>query len=121
MVLSFTINYVISWNRICHCIAILFQLRRRIKISKEILIDFIFFLFSDDIIKLSREMSSHHLIHSIHNFVEDLEERIYDNLKHQNLYMLDLDCDYAIEILRQVPNAHLPRAQIQMCHHWLSD
>lgn len=47
-------------------------------------------------------MSSRHLIHGIHNFVEDLEEKIYNNLEHQNLYMLDLDCNHAIEILRQV-------------------
>ncbi|XP_028048173.1 glutamate receptor ionotropic, delta-2 [Monomorium pharaonis] len=39
-------------------------------------------------------------MHSIHK-VADLEERIYDNFEHRNLYMLDLDCDSAIEILRQ--------------------
>lgn len=80
----------------------LFQLRRHIKISKEFFNCSTLFLFSDDIIRLSREMSSRHLIHGIHNFVEDLEERIYNNLEHQNLYMLDLDCNHAIEILRQV-------------------
>ncbi|XP_011862464.1 PREDICTED: glutamate receptor ionotropic, kainate 5-like isoform X2 [Vollenhovia emeryi] len=55
----------------------------------------------EDTIRLSREMSNHRLIHGIHNFVKDIKERIHDNLEHQNLYMLDLDCDYAIELLRQ--------------------
>ncbi|XP_011063704.1 PREDICTED: glutamate receptor ionotropic, kainate 4-like [Acromyrmex echinatior] len=45
-------------------------------------------------------MSNHYLAHCIHNFV-DLKERIYNNLEHQNLYVLDLNCDYAIKILRQ--------------------
>ncbi|KAG5344282.1 GRID2 protein, partial [Acromyrmex heyeri] len=55
----------------------------------------------NDTIKLSREMSNHYLAHCIHNFVDDLKERIYNNLEHQNLYVLDLNCDYAIKILRQ--------------------
>ncbi|XP_011705907.1 PREDICTED: uncharacterized protein LOC105461119, partial [Wasmannia auropunctata] len=46
-------------------------------------------------------MSRRYLTHGIYNFVEDLEERNFNNVKHQNLYMLDLHCDYAIEILRQ--------------------
>ncbi|KYN40323.1 putative glutamate receptor [Trachymyrmex septentrionalis] len=46
-------------------------------------------------------MSNHYLAHCIHNFVDDLKERIYNNLEHRNLYVLDLNCDYAIKILRQ--------------------
>jgi len=49
-------------------------------------------------------MSTHYLMHGIHNSVENLDEKIYNNLEHRNLYMLDLDCDYTIEILRQVSN-----------------
>jgi len=41
-------------------------------------------------------------MHNIHNFYEELNPKIYNNLEHQNLYMLNLDCDYAIDILRQV-------------------
>ncbi|KAL6264671.1 hypothetical protein P5V15_004771 [Pogonomyrmex californicus] len=50
---------------------------------------------------LSREMSSRRLTHGIRNSAEDLDQRIYNNLEHQNLYALDLNCDYAIRILRQ--------------------
>jgi len=45
-------------------------------------------------------------MHGIHNnVIPDFDRRIYDDLEHQNLYVLDLDCNYAIEILRQVSNA----------------
>jgi len=47
-------------------------------------------------------MSNHYLAHCIHNFVDDLKERIYNNLEYQNLYVLDLNCDYDIKILQQV-------------------
>ncbi|KYN19932.1 putative glutamate receptor [Trachymyrmex cornetzi] len=46
-------------------------------------------------------MSNHYLTHCIHNFDDDLKEKIYNNLEHQNLYVLDLNCDNAIKILRQ--------------------
>ncbi|KYQ54484.1 putative glutamate receptor, partial [Trachymyrmex zeteki] len=48
-----------------------------------------------------RILSSNYLMHNIHNFYEELNPKIYNNLEHQNLYMLNLDCDYAIDILRQ--------------------
>ncbi|XP_025073844.1 uncharacterized protein LOC105426276 [Pogonomyrmex barbatus] len=64
-------------------------------------IDSTLFFFSDDTIRLSREMSSRRLMHGIRNSAEDLDQRIYNNLEHQNLYALDLNCDYAIRILRQ--------------------
>lgn len=42
-------------------------------------------------------------MHNIHNFyLEELDPNIYNNLEHQNLYVLDLNCDYAINVLRQV-------------------
>jgi len=53
-------------------------------------------------IKLSRTLSSNYLMHNIRNFYEELDPKIYNDLEHQNLYMLNLDCDYAIDILRQV-------------------
>ncbi|KYN19928.1 Glutamate receptor delta-2 subunit [Trachymyrmex cornetzi] len=40
-------------------------------------------------------------MHNIHNFYEELNPKIYNNLEHQNLYILNLDCDYAIDVLRQ--------------------
>ncbi|XP_072744983.1 ionotropic receptor 75a-like [Anoplolepis gracilipes] len=57
---------------------------------------------SDDTIKLSRKLSSLHLMHGIHNVIPDFDQKIYDDLEHQNLYVLDLDCNYATEMLRQV-------------------
>ncbi|XP_039304044.1 glutamate receptor U1 isoform X2 [Solenopsis invicta] len=57
----------------------------------------------DDMTGLSREMSRYHLMHGIYN-VENSEKRIYDNLEHRNLYMLDMNCDSSIEILRQITN-----------------
>lgn len=56
----------------------------------------------DDTIKLSRILSKNHLTHNIHNFYQEFNPRIYNNLEHQNLYVLDLDCDYASDVLRQV-------------------
>jgi len=47
-------------------------------------------------------MSNYHLTHGIRNFIEDFDTRIYNNVEHQNLYMLDLHCSYSIEMLRQV-------------------
>ncbi|KYN40325.1 Glutamate receptor U1 [Trachymyrmex septentrionalis] len=40
-------------------------------------------------------------MHNIYNFYEEFNPKIYNNLEHQNLYILNLDCDYAIEVLRQ--------------------
>lgn len=69
----------------------------------KILIIFMFALFADDTIRLSKKLSSLYLMHGIYNnVIPDFNRRIYDDLEHQNLYMLDLDCNYAIEILRQV-------------------
>ncbi|XP_025995968.2 glutamate receptor ionotropic, delta-1 isoform X2 [Solenopsis invicta] len=55
----------------------------------------------DDTIKLSRILSSNYLTHTIHNVYEEFEPKIYNDLEHRNLYVLDLDCDYATDILRQ--------------------
>jgi len=41
-------------------------------------------------------------MHNIHNFYEEFDSRIYNNLEHRNLYVLNLDCDYALDVLRQV-------------------
>ncbi|XP_028045567.1 probable glutamate receptor [Monomorium pharaonis] len=60
----------------------------------------------DDTIKLSRILSSNYLTHNIRNIYEELNPKIYNDLEHQNLYVLDLDCDYATNVLRQ---AHLKR------------
>lgn len=57
---------------------------------------------TDDTIKLSKILSRNHLTHSIRNFYEEFNPRTYNNLEHRNLYMLDLDCDYASDVLRQV-------------------
>ncbi|CAL1685007.1 unnamed protein product [Lasius platythorax] len=40
-------------------------------------------------------------MHSIRNFYEEFDSRIYNNLEHRNLYVLNLDCDYAPHVLRQ--------------------
>ncbi|CAL1685009.1 unnamed protein product [Lasius platythorax] len=55
----------------------------------------------DDTIKLSRILSRNQLMHSIRNSYEKFNPRIYNNLEHRNLYVLDLDCDYASDVLRQ--------------------
>lgn len=46
-------------------------------------------------------------MHSIRNFYKELDPKIYNNLEHRNLYVLDLDCDYAIDVLRQVTYIYL--------------
>lgn len=53
-------------------------------------------------IELSRTLSNNQLLHNIRNFNEEFDSRIYNNLEHRNLYVLNLDCDYASDILRQV-------------------
>ncbi|XP_029171879.1 probable glutamate receptor [Nylanderia fulva] len=40
-------------------------------------------------------------MHSIRNSYEEFNPRIYNNLEHQNLYVLDLDCNYASDVLQQ--------------------
>ncbi|XP_012224741.2 probable glutamate receptor [Linepithema humile] len=55
----------------------------------------------DDTIRFSREMSRYGLAHGIRNSNEDFDQRIYNHFEHQNLYALDLDCDYATETLQQ--------------------
>ncbi|XP_072744979.1 glutamate receptor ionotropic, kainate 5-like isoform X2 [Anoplolepis gracilipes] len=58
---------------------------------------------NDNTIKLSRRLSNLYLMHGIHNnVIPDFDRRIYDDLEHQNLYVLDLDCNYASEMLRQL-------------------
>jgi len=47
-------------------------------------------------------LSRNYLTHNIHNFYKELNPKIYNNLEHQNLYVLNLNCNYAIDILRQV-------------------
>ncbi|XP_029171882.1 probable glutamate receptor [Nylanderia fulva] len=39
-------------------------------------------------------------MHNIRNFYE-FDSRIYNNLEHRNLYVLNLDCDYAPKVLRE--------------------
>ncbi|XP_029171786.1 uncharacterized protein LOC114941093 [Nylanderia fulva] len=57
----------------------------------------------DDTIKLSRKLSSHYLMHSIHNnVITEFDTRIYDDLEHRNLYVLDMDCNYSLDFLRKV-------------------
>ncbi|XP_072744984.1 probable glutamate receptor [Anoplolepis gracilipes] len=57
----------------------------------------------DNTIKLSRRLSNLYLMHGIHNnIIPDFDRRIYDDLEHQNLYVLDLDCNYATKMLRQL-------------------
>ncbi|KAG5343575.1 GLRK protein, partial [Acromyrmex charruanus] len=73
------------------------------RISLQLIISF----RADDTIELSRILSSNYLMHNIHNFYEELNPKIYNNLEHQNLYMLNLDCDYAIDILRQAHSKRL--------------
>lgn len=51
-------------------------------------------------------MSSNGLSHSIRNSHEEFDRGIYDSTDHRNLYVLDLNCDYAIEVLRQVLNVY---------------
>ncbi|XP_011700362.1 PREDICTED: glutamate receptor ionotropic, delta-1-like [Wasmannia auropunctata] len=51
--------------------------------------------------KLSRILSSNYLSHNIRNFYEEFDPKMYNNLEHQNLYVLNLDCDYAVNILQQ--------------------
>lgn len=41
-------------------------------------------------------------MHSIRNFYEEFDSRIYNNLENRNLYVLNLDCDYASNLLQQV-------------------
>ncbi|XP_011343122.1 glutamate receptor ionotropic, delta-2 isoform X3 [Ooceraea biroi] len=70
------------------------------RISLQLCIDY------DDMIKLSKILSNKYLMHSIHNVYQEFNPKIYNNLEHQNIYILDLDCNYAVDVLRQ---AHLKR------------
>ncbi|CAL1685006.1 unnamed protein product [Lasius platythorax] len=65
------------------------------RVSLQLCIDY------DNTIKLSKILSSNRLMHSIRNFYEEFDSRIYNNLEHRNLYVLNLDCDYAPHVLRQ--------------------
>ncbi|XP_072743877.1 probable glutamate receptor [Anoplolepis gracilipes] len=56
----------------------------------------------DITIKLSRRLSNLYFMHGIHNDIPDFDPRIYNDLEHENLYVLDLDCNYAKEMLRQL-------------------
>ncbi|XP_050462010.1 uncharacterized protein LOC126856989 [Cataglyphis hispanica] len=60
-------------------------------------------VFALELLWHKKKLSSLHLTHSIcNNVIPSFDRRIYNDLEHQNLYVLDMDCDYAIEILRQV-------------------
>ncbi|KAI4486594.1 hypothetical protein M0804_005964 [Polistes exclamans] len=62
----------------------------------------------DDMIGLSKEMSKKHLSHDIQNiYNHQLDPQIYDNLEHRNLYVIDLDCDYAIDILKEADSKRM--------------
>ncbi|XP_029171788.1 uncharacterized protein LOC114941095 [Nylanderia fulva] len=42
-------------------------------------------------------------MHSIHNnVITEFDTRIYDDLEHRNLYVLDMDCNYSLDFLRKV-------------------
>lgn len=71
------------------------------RVCNKLLLNLIF-SFADDTIKLSKILSSNYLTHSIHDVYEEFDPRIYDNLEHRNIYVLDLDCDHAVDILRQL-------------------
>lgn len=49
-------------------------------------------------------------MHGFRNSPEEFEQviPIHDSCKHQTLHVLDLDCDYATDILRQVLSVFLP-------------
>lgn len=51
-------------------------------------------------------------MHNIYNFYEELDPKIYNNLEHRNLYVLDLDCDHAIDVLQQVTYTARPAISI---------
>ncbi|XP_046143786.1 ionotropic receptor 75a-like [Osmia bicornis bicornis] len=57
-------------------------------------------LDEDTAITLSRLMSSHGLIHEIHRDLERFTREPHDAWDHRALYVLDLDCDQAISLLR---------------------
>lgn len=57
-------------------------------------------------------MSNNGLTHNIRNSFEIFDPRVYDNLDHQNLYALDLNCDYAVEVLRQVLTVYIHKLLI---------
>ncbi|CAL7941618.1 unnamed protein product [Xylocopa violacea] len=61
-------------------------------------------LSQDDAIDLSKLMSKRGLSHEIHTELEEFEGRSHDTWEHRILYVLDLDCDYAVPLL-QAANA----------------
>ncbi|XP_050465990.1 glutamate receptor ionotropic, kainate 5-like isoform X2 [Cataglyphis hispanica] len=46
-------------------------------------------------------------MHSIRNSYEEFDSRIYNNLEHRNLYVLNLDCSYALDVLRQANSTNM--------------
>ncbi|XP_003691599.1 uncharacterized protein LOC100867997 [Apis florea] len=57
-------------------------------------------LEQEDAIKLSKRMSSKRFIHEIRREFDGFAARTHDNWEHRDLYVLDLNCDYAIPLLR---------------------
>ncbi|XP_053981714.1 probable glutamate receptor isoform X1 [Hylaeus volcanicus] len=70
-------------------------------------------LGEDETISLSRMMSRSRLTHEIHRDFEGFVGRTHDTWDHRILYMLDLDCDYAIPILRTVNGSDMFTAPIR--------
>ncbi|XP_070154756.1 probable glutamate receptor isoform X2 [Polyergus mexicanus] len=62
---------------------------------------------NDNTIELSKILSSNRLMHSIRNSYEEFDSRIYNNLEHRNLYVLNLDCSYALDVLRQANSTNM--------------
>lgn len=56
----------------------------------------------EDAIELSKKMSSKRFIHEIHRELDGFTARMHDIWEHRDLYVLDLNCDYAIPLLRAV-------------------
>ncbi|KAG7198810.1 hypothetical protein KM043_001784 [Ampulex compressa] len=54
----------------------------------------------DDAVGLSRDASRMRLAHRIGRAFDEFEARFYDALEHRNLYVVDLDCSYATDVLR---------------------
>ncbi|XP_017762294.1 PREDICTED: uncharacterized protein LOC108552321 [Eufriesea mexicana] len=57
-------------------------------------------------VRLSTAMSRKGLAHEIHHRLEQFQGRTHDTWEHRVLYVLDLDCDYAIPLLRTVRRRH---------------
>ncbi|KAK2576724.1 hypothetical protein KPH14_005379 [Odynerus spinipes] len=58
-------------------------------------------------IGLSREMSKKLLSHDLRGIYDRLDTRLFDNLEHRNLYVVDFDCDGAINILHEANSSRM--------------